>query len=197
MSDITVKFRSGPSVTFKGAPDATTQSQVISRVLKQYPDRASDISEIEGAKPSGLAERLKQFATEGNFGEHGVFTSDLPQLLYGALSPLGFNLEGFPQPQTEAEKKSRRMGSELPLALKPMFPSSTGKSMMFRPPIPTGAKAEALRAAAKKAAAESEAADKAQGIIHSPMLRYIAKAAGFGTGVTAAGELINFLKNHL
>lgn len=194
MADITVKFGDGTSHTYQGAPDSATQIQVLSRVFKDFPDRAENVAGIEGAKESGLGERLKYFATEQQFGPHGVFTSDLPQLLYGALSgPLGMADAGYPQPQTASEKKSRRMGESLPFAISPMFPSSTGKSLMYRPYLPSAAKAAAAKAAAEKAAGEAAAASKADSIINSPLMKMLAKAAGLGGSV----ELIEFLKRHM
>lgn len=193
MSDITVKFRDGTTHTYSGAPDDTTQVQVLSRVLKDYPDRADGVSGIEGARPSGLGERLKSFATEGQFGPHGVFSSDLPQLLLGVGDSLSFGgTSDLSPPQTDAEKKSRSMGRFLPMAVRgPVFPSISGKSLGFVPAIPTAAQLEKAKAAGE---VPKSIADQ---IMSSPVFKQIAKAAGIGGSGFGGYELVKWLASHL
>lgn len=200
MADITVKFRQGDPITFTGAPDDVTQVQAYQRVLKDYPDRAQSVTGIEGAQPSSIGERLKAFATEGQIGEHGVLSSDLPQLLYGVVDSLtlGQTSDKLPVPKTQDEKDSRLSGREVALAA---GPKTVAGQPMLRPPNFSGgswiaaskARQAQLAAAAKKAGTAAAAPSSAQSVLESPIFKMIAKAAGYGTAAEMAHALYNYV----
>lgn len=201
MADITVTFRDGTTHTYQGAPDGATQVQVLQRVLKDHPDRADNITGIEGAQPSSLGERLKAFATQGQVGEHGVLSSDLPQLIYGVVDSLtlGQVADKLPEAKTRSEKDSREAGRELPLAA---GPKAVGGQSMLRPPNfaggswVTGAQARAAqlaRAAKTAGGAAVPAQTSAQQIMGSPIFKMIAKAAGFGSAAEMVHQLYGYV----
>lgn len=185
MVDITVKFQDGGSFVYRNAPTGTTQIQAMERAQNDFPERfGRGLANIEGAEESTLGERLKAFATEGQFGPHGVFSSDLPQLLRGVGDSLSFGATSdMSPPQTAGEKDSRAAGREILLGLGRGLPTKAGLTSLLKPPAFSGGSwTAAAQAAAKKAATNPQAA---QQIAISPILKAIAKAAGYSAGPSA------------
>lgn len=196
MPDVTVHFSDGSQpITYRNAPASTSQLDVMKRVGHDYPDRIRSIHGIEGAQESSMMDRLKAFATEGQVGEHGVLSSDLPQLLRGVGDTLSLGATGdMSPPQTTDEKDSRTAGRELPLAVG----RGVGSTSLLKPPNFSGGSwsegaASAAKMTASKPAAGADEPGMAKQILNSPVTKMIAKAAGFGSGV----ELVQFLSKHL